>query len=92
MDTSAAVGSQQIGGKRLRTNRIVTTLAFIATGAGLFLLAWICFLGILPLLWFTTRRSYLGPHAFGRLYSCVLWVIAACIVSGNLWLVYLTCR
>jgi phosphate transport system permease protein len=36
----AFVGNQVVH-KRLRTNRIVTTLAFIATGAGLFLLAWI---------------------------------------------------
>jgi manganese transport protein len=43
---------------------------------------------IVPLLWFTTRRQFLGRYAFGRLSSVGLWSIAAVVVAGNGWMIY----
>jgi manganese transport protein len=43
---------------------------------------------IIPLLWFTTRRQFLGRYAFGRLCSVGLWSIAAVVVAGNGWMIY----
>ncbi|HEX4507079.1 MAG TPA: phosphate ABC transporter permease PstA [Alphaproteobacteria bacterium] len=76
MDTSSVAGSQLIVHKRLRTNRIVTTLAFLATGAGLFLLAWI--LGYLLFKGFTTLSFHLltmdtpPPGSAGGLANAIL--------------------
>jgi len=39
-----------------------------------------------PLLWFTTRRRYLGEHAFGRRTSTLLWAAGACVISLDLWM------
>jgi manganese transport protein len=43
---------------------------------------------VVPLLWFTTRRKFLGPHAFGRIPAALLWSIAALVIVGNLSMVY----
>jgi manganese transport protein len=43
---------------------------------------------IIPLLWFTTRRQFLGRHAFSRLSAVVLWSIAAVVIAGNGWMIY----
>lgn len=43
---------------------------------------------VVPLLWFTTRRHYLGRYAFGRLFGAVLWLIAAVVIAGNSWLLW----
>jgi manganese transport protein len=40
---------------------------------------------VIPLLWFTTRRKYLGPYAFGPTGSALLWGTAALVVAVNLW-------
>jgi manganese transport protein len=40
---------------------------------------------VIPLLWFTTRRKYLGPYAFGPMGSTLLWATAALVVAVNLW-------
>jgi len=42
---------------------------------------------VLPLLWFTTRRQYLGEHAFELPASVALWSIAAALVSINIWVI-----
>jgi manganese transport protein len=41
---------------------------------------------LLPLLLFTTRRRYLGPHAFGARTAALLWTCAAAVIALNLWL------
>ncbi len=41
---------------------------------------------VVPLLWFTTRREFLGPNAFGRLSAALLWLIAAFLIAVNVWL------
>jgi len=43
---------------------------------------------VVPLLWFTTRRRYLGDHAFTRSTAGLLWVIAAVLIVTNLWVLY----
>jgi manganese transport protein len=43
---------------------------------------------VLPLLWFTTRKAYLGSHAFGTTTGLALWVIAALIIGINFWVMY----
>ena len=43
---------------------------------------------VIPLLWFTTRRVYLGEHAFKPLTSSVLWGTAALVVLINCWVIY----
>jgi manganese transport protein len=43
---------------------------------------------VLPLLWFTTRKAYLGSHAFGRTTGLALWVVAALIIALNFWVTY----
>jgi manganese transport protein len=43
---------------------------------------------VIPLLWFTTRREFLGPYAFGRPVSALLWLVAAVLVAVNVWLVF----
>jgi manganese transport protein len=43
---------------------------------------------VLPLLWFTTRRAYLGAHAFRVPTAIALWAVAALIVMINLWVAY----
>jgi phosphate transport system permease protein len=57
---ASAFASQQIIRKRRRTNRIVTSLSVVATGAGLFLLAWI--LGYLLFKGFTTLSLNMLTH------------------------------
>jgi len=42
---------------------------------------------VLPLLWFTTRRRYLGEHAFGATTSAFLWATAMFILTLNLGLI-----
>nr|HET7859613.1 Nramp family divalent metal transporter [Caldimonas sp.] len=41
---------------------------------------------IVPLLLFTTRRRYLGVHAFGRRLAVLLWSAAAVVVALNVWM------
>jgi len=41
---------------------------------------------LLPLLLFTTRRRYLGRHAFGGRTAALLWTCAAAVIALNLWL------
>jgi manganese transport protein len=43
---------------------------------------------MLPLLWFTTRKSYLGRHAFSRATALLLWGTAASILSVNGWVIW----
>jgi manganese transport protein len=43
---------------------------------------------VVPLLWFTTRRRYLGPYAFSRFTGALLWLIAAVVIAVNGWLIY----
>jgi len=43
---------------------------------------------VVPLLWFTTRREYLGRYTFGRFTSTLLWVIATVLIAINVWLVW----
>jgi len=40
-------------------------------------------LAVLPLLWFTTRRSVMGPLAFSRPWAALLWACAAGLVALN---------
>jgi manganese transport protein len=40
---------------------------------------------VMPLLWFTTRRRYLGIFAFRQSTSALLWAVAAALVVINLW-------
>lgn len=67
--------------------------AFGAHGSGMALVLTQVILGlqlpfaVLPLLWFTTRRSYLGAFAFGRCTSVLLWAIATLLVGLNIWMV-----
>jgi len=42
---------------------------------------------VVPLLWFTTRRRYLGRYAFGRFTGALLWLVAAVLVVVNVWLI-----
>jgi manganese transport protein len=42
---------------------------------------------VIPLLWFTTRRKYLGDHVFTLPTSIALWTVAATLVSINLWVI-----
>jgi manganese transport protein len=42
---------------------------------------------MIPLLWFTTRKSHLGTHAFGAVAGAVLWSIALFIVLVDGWAV-----
>jgi manganese transport protein len=42
---------------------------------------------VIPLLWFTTRRKYLGDHFFTLPTSISLWTVAATLVSINLWVI-----
>jgi manganese transport protein len=41
---------------------------------------------LVPLVLFTTRRSHLGDHAFGRVGSIALWGGALVVLSLNVWL------
>jgi len=41
---------------------------------------------VVPLLWFTTRSRFLGPHAFKRPTAIVLWSVAAVVITGNIWM------
>jgi manganese transport protein len=41
---------------------------------------------LVPLLMFTTRRRYLGVHAFGPTASLALWSAAAAVIGLNGWL------
>jgi phosphate transport system permease protein len=81
--TQPAFAGNQIVHKRLRTNRIVTTLAFIATGAGLFLLAWI--LGYLLFKGFSTLSLSLltmdtpPPGSAGGLANAI---IGSLLITG----------
>jgi manganese transport protein len=43
---------------------------------------------VVPLLWFTTRRKHLGPLAFGRATSALLWSAASVVISLNLWMLH----
>jgi manganese transport protein len=43
---------------------------------------------IVPLLLFTTRRRYLGVHAFGRRVGSLLWAAAAVVVTLNAWMLH----
>ena len=43
---------------------------------------------IIPLLWFTTRRRYLGAYAFGTSTSVVLWGVAILLTAISLWSVW----
>jgi manganese transport protein len=43
---------------------------------------------VVPLLWFTTRRAYLGGHAFKARTGLVLWTVAAMVIAVNLWVIY----
>jgi manganese transport protein len=42
---------------------------------------------VVPLLWFTTRREYLGEYAFGRFASALLWAVAGVLIAVNVWLI-----
>jgi manganese transport protein len=42
---------------------------------------------VIPLLWFTTRRAYLGTHAFSGFISTLLWITAALVVIINAWVI-----
>jgi manganese transport protein len=42
---------------------------------------------VIPLLWFTTRRAYLGEHAFSTFAGSWLWLTAAVVVLINIWVV-----
>jgi len=42
---------------------------------------------VIPLLWFTTRRAYLGRHAFKPTTSILLWSTAALVVIINCWVI-----
>jgi manganese transport protein len=42
---------------------------------------------LVPLLLFTTRRRYLGAHAFRRRTALLLWAAAVGVVALNLWMV-----
>jgi manganese transport protein len=41
---------------------------------------------VLPLLWFTTRKSYLGSHAFRAPAAVVLWTVASLIITTDFWI------
>ena len=41
---------------------------------------------LIPLLIFTTRKKYLGPLAFGRGMSCLLWLGASAVTAMNVWM------
>jgi len=41
---------------------------------------------MIPLLLFTTRRRYLGAHAFGPRIAVLLWSAAAVVVALNVWM------
>jgi phosphate transport system permease protein len=77
------LASQQIIRKRRRTNRIVTTLSVAATGAGLFLLAWI--LGYLLFEGFTTlslnmlTQDTSSPGSGGGLRNAI---IGSLLITG----------
>jgi manganese transport protein len=43
---------------------------------------------VVPLLWFTTRREYLGSHAFKRGTAVLLWSITVVLVGINLWVIW----
>ena len=43
---------------------------------------------VIPLLWFTTRRAYLGDYAFSRIASSFLWITAAFVVAINAWVLW----
>ena len=43
---------------------------------------------VVPLLWFTTRREYLGGMAFKRTTAASLWSIAAVVIGMNLWVIW----
>ena len=40
---------------------------------------------VVPLLWFTTRRRYLGQYAFGTGTSALLWSVAGLLIAINVW-------
>ena len=42
---------------------------------------------VLPLVWFTTRRSCLGEHAFTWPISSMLWTTAILTLGFNAWMV-----
>jgi manganese transport protein len=41
---------------------------------------------LLPLLLFTTRRRYLGAHAFDRRTAALLWAAAGTVIALNAWM------
>jgi len=43
---------------------------------------------VVPLLWFTTRRKYLGPHVFRGVSRVLLWGTATLVTLVNLWVLY----
>ena len=42
---------------------------------------------VIPLLWFTTRRAYLGEHAFSAMTGTLSWITAAFVVLINAWVI-----
>ena len=71
-----------------------TAIWFGAAGVGRLLVLSQVVLGlqlpcaVVPLLWFTTRRAYLGCNAFRATTGIALWAIAAFIIAINFWLAY----
>ena len=47
---------------------------------------------LLPLLLFTTRRRYLGAHAFGPWTATAMWLAAGLVVALNLWMLLRLCH
>jgi manganese transport protein len=43
---------------------------------------------VVPLLWFTTRSSFLGQYAFKRGTAVVLWGVATLVIAGNAWMLW----
>lgn len=71
-----------------------TAIWFGAAGVGKLLVLSQVVLGVqlpcavVPLLWFTTRRTYLGCNAFRATTGTALWAIAGFIIAINLWVTY----
>lgn len=72
---------------------MVVSIAFGAAGVTKLLVLSQVVLGlqlpfaVVPLLWFTTRRRYLGGFAFRRSTATALWSTAALVTAVNCWVI-----
>jgi manganese transport protein len=94
LDLRMSRGKRALVGRALAIVPALAVTAWLGNeGAGKLLILSQVVLGlqlpfaVVPLLWFTTRRRYLGAQVFKTSTAVLLWGIAIVLIAVNLWVV-----